>query len=146
MANVSKLPAKPVVSSAFEERTGRSDVFTIDTLAIRDGEELKLVFEGANSAWRQGVWLATDRHIVVADQKCPSVQLWRDTAQSSLDDAVALENHIHMSILTDDRRIQEQWAQALKERWDEILRTQYTERPEQIKVRDGGLDFILYLE
>jgi hypothetical protein len=73
------LPSTRVLNSAFKER-GRSDVVKIDVLPVKDGEILRLVFEGKNSPWRQGVWMKTDESVVVNKLRCPSVQLWADTA------------------------------------------------------------------
>lgn len=73
-----------LMSKAFAER-GRPHVILWESLAVRDGEKLRIRFESANSRNRQGLWLATDRGIVVAGRTCPSVYLWRDTAPDPVD-------------------------------------------------------------
>lgn len=78
-----KLPIKQLRSTAFEEK-GRNDVVKIDVFPIQDGDRLSLTFESVNSPWRQGAWLKTDGHLVIDQQKSPSVQLWQDTAPSEV--------------------------------------------------------------
>lgn len=72
-----------VPSTAFKER-GRNDVIKIDVFPIRDGELLQLTFEKVNSSWRQGVCLSTDTYLLVNDQRCPSVEIWQDTAPKNV--------------------------------------------------------------
>jgi hypothetical protein len=67
------------MSDAFKER-GRDNVVMIDVFPVRDGEVLKVSFEGAVSSWRQGVWLKTDRGLLINNQPCASAQIWYDTA------------------------------------------------------------------
>ena len=74
-----ELPAEPVLSDAFKENRG-DDVVMIDVFPIADGDLIKLTFESTNSPWRQGVWMKTDQYVVVNQMRCPSVQLWQDTA------------------------------------------------------------------
>lgn len=73
------LPNERIYSSGFAEQ-GRSDVVLIEVISVADREVLKLVFESTNSPWRQGVWLATDQVVVINNVKCPSAELWYDTA------------------------------------------------------------------
>ena len=78
-----QLPNKRVMNSAFKDK-GREDVVMIEAYPIQDGERIKLTFEGMNSSWRQGVWLKSDKHLVVNQQECPSVQLWQDTVPNQV--------------------------------------------------------------
>ena len=78
-----KLPCERVLNSAFKER-GRDDVVMIDVFPIRDGDQLKLTFEGKESPWRQGVWLKTDDHLTINGRQSQSVQLWHDTAPTEV--------------------------------------------------------------
>ena len=79
-----QLPPQRVFSSAVKE-WGREDVVKIEAFPIRDGEVIELIFESQNSNWRQGVWLKTDEHLVVAQQQSPAVLLWKDLPHSGLD-------------------------------------------------------------
>jgi hypothetical protein len=89
-----QLPALRALNSAFKER-GREDVIMIDVFPIHDGELLKLTFESSNSLWRQGVWLRSDKFLVVNGSEFPSVQVWKDTAPSE----VLLRCHCDENIL-----------------------------------------------
>jgi hypothetical protein len=66
-------------NKAFAER-GREDVVLWDVLPIEPRQLIKVVFEAVSSPWRQGVWLKTDRGLIVNNQYCGSVDLWVDTA------------------------------------------------------------------
>lgn len=68
-----------IYNGAFEQR-GRKDVVMWDILSVHNGEKIKVVFESASSPWRQGVWLQTDRGLIVNRTHCKSVELWIDTA------------------------------------------------------------------
>ena len=77
------LPSQRLLSNAFKEQ-GRDDVVKIEVFPIRDGDILKLTFESKNSQRRQGVWLRSDRCLIVNGQQCSSVQLWQDTAPTEV--------------------------------------------------------------
>lgn len=68
-----------LMNRAFAAR-GRPDVILWEVLPIHDGERLKIRLASAASPRRQGVWLRTDRGILVGDELCPSLYLWHDTA------------------------------------------------------------------
>lgn len=76
-------PSEQVMSKAFNEK-GREDVVKIEVFPIQDGDLLKLTFESVKSPWRQGVWMKTDDHLVVNQERCPSVELWQDTAPNEV--------------------------------------------------------------
>jgi hypothetical protein len=57
---------------------GRDDIVLWDILPVRNGERLKLIFESKNSAWEQGVRLATDLGITGDDWAGKGVRLWYD--------------------------------------------------------------------
>lgn len=86
---------KRAYNPAFAER-GREDVVMIDVLTIRDGEHLKLVFEKTNSKWSQGVWMLTDRGLLVNDRLCPSVNIWQEGAPQE----VLIQCHTEDGILS----------------------------------------------
>ncbi len=81
--SMANLPTERVFSSAFKEK-GRTDVVKIDVWTINEGDLLKLTFENSKSPWRQGVWLKTDAFLVVNQQRCPSAQLWQDSAPAEV--------------------------------------------------------------
>jgi hypothetical protein len=70
---------EPAPNQEFAEH-GRTDVIRWDVFSISDGEVLRLRFDSVNSDWRQGVWLRTDRSIIVGSQDYEQVVLWQDTA------------------------------------------------------------------
>lgn len=74
-----ELPIERIMSDAFKER-GQSNIVMIDVFPIRDGDMLKLVFEDVRSPWRQGVWLKTDRGLLINHELCGSALIWYDTA------------------------------------------------------------------
>jgi hypothetical protein len=78
-----ELPSRQVLSKAFKEK-GREDVVMVDIFPIREGELIKLTFESVNSPWRQGVWMKTDDYLTVNQQRCPSVELWQDSAPTEI--------------------------------------------------------------
>jgi hypothetical protein len=47
---------------------------------VVNNELICVVFEEANSLWRQGIWLKTDRGLEINNELCPSAVLWFDTA------------------------------------------------------------------
>jgi hypothetical protein len=52
-----------------------------DLIPITDGQHIRIVFESANSDWRQGVYLSTDGSFEVNGQNVrKAVVLWKDTA------------------------------------------------------------------
>jgi hypothetical protein len=61
-------------------KLGVAGVIVWDIFPVSNGELVFVVFEEANSPWRQGIWLKTDRGIEVDNELCPSVLLWFDTA------------------------------------------------------------------
>lgn len=53
----------------------------VDRLPVVDGQQLRIVFESANSDWRQGVHLTTDVAFEINGQTVKqAVVLWQDTA------------------------------------------------------------------
>ncbi len=74
-----ELPAKPILSSAFQEK-GRTGVVKIEALPIQDGDFIKLVFESVKSPWRQGVWMKTDGHLLMNLERHSGVELWQDSS------------------------------------------------------------------
>lgn len=78
-----ELPDRRLLNPAFKGHR-RPDVVMIDIFRINDGEILKLTFESTNSSWRQGVWLKTDEYMLVDQKRCPSIELWADTAPTEV--------------------------------------------------------------
>lgn len=60
--------------------TPNREVVLIETVPCSAGDCFLLTFEFAHPRWRQGVWLAVDGDLAVADQTSSQVVLWRDTA------------------------------------------------------------------
>ncbi len=67
-------------SPGWAEEGGRRDVILWEVIDVQDGEVVTLIFESKKSPYRQGVWLYTDRGIVIEGELCPSLELWSDTA------------------------------------------------------------------
>jgi hypothetical protein len=61
--------AERIYNKAFAER-GRGDVVLWDVVPISPQQVVKVVFESLSSPWRQGLWLKTDRGLIVNDQHC----------------------------------------------------------------------------
>lgn len=60
----------------------------IEALPCQAGDQFVLTFESAEPRWRQGVWLAVDGEIAVAESLAPQVVLWRDAAPQVVEVAV----------------------------------------------------------
>jgi len=76
--NPRSLPGR-VVNAALSASVSQ-EVIKIETLPIRQGQQVRLVFEQVNSEWRQGVFLGTDGQLRVADSASPQIVIWSDTA------------------------------------------------------------------
>lgn len=72
------LPAGRVLSD-LGDSIGKQ-VVLIEALRIAAGENVLLRFDGGESPWRQGVWLATEGELEVAGVRSPQLVLWQDTA------------------------------------------------------------------
>ncbi len=57
----------------------------IEAIEVQTGQTVRLTFESVNSAWRQGVWLATQGELSVAGTTSPQVVLWSDTAPAEVE-------------------------------------------------------------
>lgn len=77
-----KLPGQ-VLSPSLS--TPEREVLLIEALPCEDGDRFSLTFESAEPRWRQGVWLAVDGELAVADVLSPQLVLWRDSVPSSVD-------------------------------------------------------------
>ena len=77
--DVKNLGTSRIYNKAFAER-GRADVVMWDVMRIDPNQVIKVMFEGGTSPWRQGVWLKTDRGLLVNDQFAPSMEVWVDSA------------------------------------------------------------------
>jgi hypothetical protein len=73
-----------IYNTAFKSK-GRDDVVKWDVVKIKNEERVKIIFESVSSKWRQGVWLKTDKGIVVNGIHCVSVDLWVDTAPNEVE-------------------------------------------------------------
>ena len=76
---------KARVLNPYFKKKGKKDVFLIEAQPIKDQERLFVVFESVSSPWKQGVWLMTDKGIVIAGQHCKSVTLWQQTAPTEVE-------------------------------------------------------------
>eukprot|EP01034_Spumella_vulgaris_P007667 gene7667-9767_t len=74
---------KRIESRAFAER-GIPGIILWDVVKVTDKEIINVVFESSSSAWRQGIWLCSDKGLIVNGQLCPSVELWIDTAPDKI--------------------------------------------------------------
>ena len=79
MASKPKPGESRIYNSAFQTR-GRSDVVRWDVMPIQHHTTIVVTFESVNSAWRQWIWLKTDRGLVINGIHGPSIVLWYDTA------------------------------------------------------------------
>ncbi len=70
---------KRIFNSAYKEK-GIDNVIKLEVIQVTNGAQLKVVFESQSSSWRQGIWLKTDKGIVVNNILCPSCEIWADTA------------------------------------------------------------------
>jgi hypothetical protein len=68
-----------IFNKEFAKR-GVAGVIAWDIFPVINRELIFVVFEHANSSWRQGIWLKTDLGIETNNELCPSVVLWFDTA------------------------------------------------------------------
>jgi len=68
-----------IYNRAFSER-GLAQVVMWEVMAIANQEIITIIFESKNSTWRQGVWLMTDKGLLLNQQLYPSVVLWAETA------------------------------------------------------------------
>lgn len=78
-----KFPVQRIENKAFAER-GIHGVIQWDVVHVRDQEIINIFFESSSSGWRQGIWLCTDKGLIVNCQLCPSVELWIDTAPGKI--------------------------------------------------------------
>jgi hypothetical protein len=76
---VFKLPAKPIMNTAFAER-GRNDVVMIDVFDVVSKQTVELTFESRKSSRRQGVFLISSGVLEVNHQQSASMVFWQDTA------------------------------------------------------------------
>lgn len=78
------LPSERILNRALTESASR-DVIMIDVIPVHTGQRITLSFDDINSAWRQGVWLATDGMLRVNGVQSPQLVLWQDTAPAQVD-------------------------------------------------------------
>jgi hypothetical protein len=75
-----------IINEAFLEK-GLDNVILWDVQKIKDCQLIKVKFISKNSSHRQGIWLRTDKGIVIpelSDEKYPSITLWEDTAPQEI--------------------------------------------------------------
>jgi len=56
----------------------------LDVVEVSEGDELTITFEESNSAWRQGVWVATAGALEANGVRAAQFTLWKDTAPGSV--------------------------------------------------------------
>jgi hypothetical protein len=61
------------------------EVVKIEALPVQPGQTVRLRFERAASAWRQGVWLATEGSLSAGGTASPQLVIWADTAPPEVD-------------------------------------------------------------
>jgi hypothetical protein len=72
------LPGRTLSRSLVDPR-GR-EVVKIEALEIDPGQTITLSFEQVRSPWRQGVWVATEGVLRIADSAAAQFVLWADTS------------------------------------------------------------------
>lgn len=72
-----------ILSKAFAGR-GVEDIVKWDVVDVADGERMRLVFEAAQSPWRQGVWLKCDRGLEVDGGHHAGLDLWSDNSPAEI--------------------------------------------------------------
>ncbi|UNL87564.1 hypothetical protein [Priestia koreensis] len=72
-----------IMSKGFSDK-GRCNVIKWEVQSVDDGQELKIIFLGKNSLYRQGIWLKTDKGIEVMGRNFSSIDLWEDSAPKEL--------------------------------------------------------------
>lgn len=81
---VGGLPDVRVFNTAFRTERGIDDVVQIDVIEIAGHQDVRLVIESTNSSRRQGVWLKSEKPLVINGEECPSASIWSDTAPSEV--------------------------------------------------------------
>lgn len=78
--------------SLFRESKGKpivhkgQELHLVDFIPFREGQRVKVTFEGARSEWRQGVELSAHGALEVAGQTINGpIVLWRDTAPTEIE-------------------------------------------------------------
>ncbi|MFC4557282.1 hypothetical protein ACFO3D_03530 [Virgibacillus kekensis] len=81
-----EIGTRRILNQAFAEK-GFHSVIKWDVQKIYDGQEIEVKFINKGSPHRQGVWLRTDKGIVIpslSNEKYPSISLWEDTSPQEL--------------------------------------------------------------
>lgn len=89
-----KLPDFAVENAVLSQRCGQR-VVKWDILQVRNGLKARLRFIAKNSAWRQGVWLKTNKGISIDGEDYTSIVLWEDTAPGTTE----------LTVMTDDGKL-----------------------------------------
>lgn len=79
-----KVPSRRWLNRALTHENGR-DVVQFEVIETAAGETFRLTFESSTSAWRQGVWLATEGELSVSNIIAAQVVLWSDSAPGTVD-------------------------------------------------------------
>lgn len=77
------LPGKAFSDTVFS-REGEPALL-IEEYSVSPGRKIRIEFEEANSAWRQGIFLATHGLPKVSGSHSPSFVLWKETAPRIVD-------------------------------------------------------------
>lgn len=66
--------------------------YYIHTFPVRPGQRLRVVFEEVNAPWRQGMFIATEGSLTLADVTSRALVLWQDSAPPEVDIDVVESN------------------------------------------------------
>lgn len=66
--------------------------YYIHTFPVRPGQRLRVVFEEVNAQWRQGMFIATEGSLAIADVTSRALVLWQDSTPPEVDIYVVESN------------------------------------------------------
>lgn len=65
--------------------TPSTPVLSIEAVECSAGSTFRVVFESAESRWRQGIWFAVEGELEIAGRLTPQAVLWRDASPPCVD-------------------------------------------------------------
>ncbi len=71
---------KERIYNPYWKSQGLEDIVLWDVVPVRNHQKFALTFEAVNTERQQGVWLRTDKGIIINERLCPSVVLWSHSA------------------------------------------------------------------
>lgn len=67
-------------------------VFRVHTFPVQPGQRLRVVFEEVNAQWRQGMFIATEGSLALANVSSRALVRWQDSAPPGVDIDVVESN------------------------------------------------------